>query len=194
MILDILISQRKVTVAGESIPMDIGSSQCEPREARVAVRRIQSESNVGVEAAEGEITFTFPWESGGLEEQESEEGYRSAVGIHQHRERSEEGKVVRTVTTRAGSRTKLAPSPPEDSQVGKEAVKEAARGHSLCHQRQELVETVSPNLPVNRDVRINTPAFIGDVACKLAVFLRLPVTDVLIVTERNGRRLYGARR
>ena len=57
-----------------------------------------------------------------------------------------------------------------------------------------LVETDSPYLPVNRDVQINTPAFIGDVASQLAVFLRIPVTDVLIITERNGRRLYGARR
>ena len=57
-----------------------------------------------------------------------------------------------------------------------------------------LVETDSPYLPVDRDVQINTPAFIGDVASQLAVLLRIPVTDVLIITERNGRRLYGARR
>ena len=56
------------------------------------------------------------------------------------------------------------------------------------------METDSPHLPVDRDVQINTPAFIGDVASKLAVLLRIPVTDVLIITERNGRRLYGARR
>ena len=54
-----------------------------------------------------------------------------------------------------------------------------------------LVETDSPYLPVLPGQRINTPAYIGDVAAEAAKIRQEPIELVIETTRVNGQKLYG---
>ena len=53
-----------------------------------------------------------------------------------------------------------------------------------------LKETDSPYMPVNRDNRVNTPAYIGDVAEVVAQVRGIEMRELLAVTVTNGQQLY----
>ncbi len=53
-----------------------------------------------------------------------------------------------------------------------------------------LIETDSPYLPVQRSLRINTPAYIGDVANEVARLRQESLQTILDITVQNAKRLY----
>ena len=53
-----------------------------------------------------------------------------------------------------------------------------------------LLETDSPYMPTHRNVRVNTPAYIGDVAESVALIRGVPWRELLVTTVTNGQNLY----
>lgn len=53
-----------------------------------------------------------------------------------------------------------------------------------------LLEADSPYMPVNKENRINTPAYIGDIAQVVAKERGVSVEELLAVTVTNGQQLY----
>ena len=53
-----------------------------------------------------------------------------------------------------------------------------------------LLETDSPYMPTHRNVRVNTPAYIGDVAESVAQIQGVPWRELLVTTVTNGQNIY----